>query len=656
MLNRFKALFARPQNTDKKSAPDVVLDRAGMVLPSVDGAIFNARGDALLNAGQPDEAIECFRQAVELDADDLVARIGLGRALKEKGSYADAEQSLTYAISRAPVIAEGYYFLGAVFHAQNRLDEAINQYKRATELDPRLAEAYLDLSIAYFQQGQFIYANETILKGIALNPDAADLRIYRGNLYMEANDLASALVCFDRAIDIAPDMASAHFNRGVALQGLDRHEDAIVSYDQASQLQPDFWDPANSRGVVLLKLKRFDEALACFDKALHLGADRAGIHRNRGFTLRMLNRPAEAIASFNIVLEIQPNHVGAMNNLALAQQALHQHDLALQTFARAINFEPDHAEVRLNEALCRLQLGDFTEGWQRYEWRYSPASYQNEFRDGARRPRWLGTEPLAGKTILLQAEQGYGDTLQFCRYTEQLAKSGATVFLEVQPGLKPVMSHLAGVSKVFDRTEVLPPSDYQCPLMSLPWALKTELSNIPANVPYLKSDPLRTSLWNERLGPKRKPRVGIIWSGSQSHLYDHNRSIPLAKFSKINSGAQQFVCLQKELRPEDKVLLASQKEVLFFGDALVDFADTAALVDLMDVIISVDTSVAHLVGALGKPLWLLLPFNPDFRWLLGRDDSPWYPSAKLFRQSMAHDWDPVLDSVALELVARFESA
>jgi hypothetical protein len=267
-------------------------------------------------------------------------------------------------------------------------------------------------------------------------------------------------------------------------------------------------------------------------------------------------------------------------------------------------------------------------------------------------PRWLGVESLKGKTILLQAEAGLGDTIQFCRYVRQVAARGARVLLEVQRPLLKVLANVEGVHKILPKGAKLPKFDYHCPLMSLPGAFNTIQKTIPADIPYLRSDAALATRWQKRLGKKeetRKRRIGLVWSGNPAHANDSNRSVALSDLSPLLLYNAEWVSLQKEVRPGDADWLAGHTEVRHFGEQLRDFADTAALIENVDLVIAVDTSVAHLAGAMGKPLWLLLPFNPDWRWLLKRDDNPWYPTARLFRQPAIGDWGSVIATVSRSL-------
>jgi Glycosyltransferase family 9 (heptosyltransferase) len=310
---------------------------------------------------------------------------------------------------------------------------------------------------------------------------------------------------------------------------------------------------------------------------------------------------------------------------------------------------PEFAEAHFEAAMTHLTLGDFDTGWKQYEWRWKTGAFAR-YRRPFRAPPWLGNESVAGKTVLLHAEQGFGDTIQFIRYAPLAARQGADVILEVQPALKALMREIVGVSVVIGRGEELPRFDFHCPLLSLPFAFKTDLATIPGNVPYLVPPTDRVAKWQGRLQQRKPLRVGIAWAGSASYQGDENRSIALGRLAPLWSDQEiEFVSIQREPRPADGTLLQGNPHLLHVGPDLEDFGDTAAVISLLDVVVSIDTSVAHLAGALGKPVLIMLPYSPDFRWMLDRDDSPWYPTARLFRQRRRGDWDSVVERVRQEL-------
>ena len=331
----------------------------------------------------------------------------------------------------------------------------------------------------------------------------------------------------------------------------------------------------------------------------------------------------------------------------MALAALNRHADALSSYGRVLTLQPDNADVHFNAALSLLTLGDYRRGFAEYEWRWKRAGYPP--RTDLRKPLWLGETPLAGKTILLHAEQGLGDTVMFARYAPLLARAGATVVMEVQPELKGLLTGLDGVAAVVGRGEPLPPFDLHCPLTSLPFACKTELAGVPAEIPYLRADPARIEKWRPRLaGPL--PRVALAWSGRASHVNDRNRSLSLSQLSPLLEAEDvRFVSIQRELRPADAERLSREPRIIDLGAELADFTDTAAVLSLCELVICVDTSVAHVAGALGRPTFVLLPFQPDWRWTLDRATSPWYPATRLFRQPAPGDWASVIARVREEL-------
>jgi len=308
---------------------------------------------------------------------------------------------------------------------------------------------------------------------------------------------------------------------------------------------------------------------------------------------------------------------------------------------------PDFADAHFLKGLASLATGDFERGWIEYEWRRKAQSLKNTERDFAQ-PRWLSVEDIAGRTILLHSEQGFGDTIQFCRYAPLVAARGARVIMEVQEPLCELMTDLAGAAQIIARGDRLPDFDFHCPLPSLPLAFKTRLDTIPANAPYLRVPEQALEYWRDLLGPKRSLRIGLAWAGNAKHVRDQERSMRLCDLLPLLGIDATFVSLQKEIRADDAQTLENCG-MLRFGHELTDFSDTAALISQLDLVISVDTSVAHLAGALGKPVWILLTHVPDWRWLLDRHDSPWYPTARLFRQPAPRQWDPLVAEIAQRL-------
>jgi FkbM family methyltransferase len=476
-------------------------------------------------------------------------------------------------------------------------------------------QAAIDRGMALHQQGRVFEAERVLQDVLRQRPDEPGLLHQLGVLALRTGRIDLAIELFDRAIALKPDVAEPYSDRGMALRKLGRYEDALASYERALALKPDFAMAFNNRGSVLLDLNRPADALASCEQAIALSPDLAIAHYNRGNALRDLRRPAEALTSYD----------------------------------RAIALKADFVEAHWDQSLCLLLLGRFDQGWPKYEWRKK--------RDEAvavrsfAAPLWRGEQDLAGKTLFLWWEQGMGDTIQFSRYAKLAQARGAKVVMSVQQPLHELLRQIGPGVEIVGPDEVPAAFDYHCPLLGLPLAFGTTLDTIPAQQPPLKPDPARAAAWMSRIPARTKPRIGLVWSGRADHRNDRNRSIELQTLLPLLGAGADWFCLQKEIRAADRAAFEQSGRIAFFGDELDDFSDTAALVDLMDLVITVDTSVAHLAGAMAKPVWVLLPFSPDWRWLLERDDSPWYPGARLFRQAEIGNWQHVIERVGRELRA-----
>jgi tetratricopeptide (TPR) repeat protein len=502
---------------------------------------------------------------------------------------------------------------------------------------------------------QSTQALECFERAIQVRPEFTEAYVNRGNVLKESGDLEGALASFQSAIAVDPGFAEAHLNRGNLLRVMRRFDEALESLDQALLVKPDYADAYAGKAIVFKELKRMTEALQSFDRAIESRPDYAEAFSNKANVLRELSRLDEAIECYDRAISIRPDYADAHSNrggVLLEQLRL---DDAIASLDRAIEVKPDFAEAFLNKSLAFLLLEDFDAGWAMYEWRWKlehPASQPRHFQE----PLWLGEPSLAGRTILLHAEQGLGDTLQFCRYARLVKGLGANVLFEAPQILHPVLGDLDGIDQLFKKGDSLPEFDLQCPLLSLPLAFKTTIATIPTPTAYLQSEPALVDVWAHRLGERKVPRIGLVWSGNPGHGNDRNRSVSLAALLEHLPAGLDYVSLQKEIREADRATLESFGNVRFFGPELKHFADTAALSDLMDIVISVDTSVAHLCGALGKPTWMLLPFCPDWRWLLERNDSPWYDSMTLYRQPSVGDWDSVFSRVSADLEMTFNAS
>lgn len=464
-------------------------------------------------------------------------------------------------------------------------------------------------------------------RALRLKPRDAAVLNQRANALLSLGRATEALETYDAALGVEPGFADALYNRGIVLQQLGRRQEALASYERAMAIAPGDFQACNNCGILLGELGQLDAALNCLDRAIAL---------NPGYAVAWYNR--------GIVLAERP---------ALAEACL--------SYEQAIALDPDYAQAHWNLGLCQLLMGDFERGWRQFEWRWKNTELGIRLKELAQ-PLWLGESSLQGRTILLQCEQGLGDTLQFCRYVGLLHGLGARVVIEAQAPLVALLAGLDGVAEVVAQGGTLPDFDFRCPLLSLPLAFRTTLQTIPAHPAYLASDAAKAASWAARIARDERIAVGIVWSGGfrpeqpATWAINERRNMHPKHLARLDLPGIRFYSLQKGEFAISQLseLRASGwrgPEVIDFTADLHDFSDTAALVANLDLIISVDTAVAHLAGALGKPVWLLNRHDTCWRWLVGRDDTPWYPSMKIFRQSMAGDWDGVIDAVRRELVA-----
>ncbi len=611
-------------------------------------------------------------------ADSLLPRaIGL----LQHGNIAAAEQLLRRLLDANPGNVDALHFLGVAALQRGQPAEAVRLIGEATAAAPGQAHIRNNLGIAQRGAGLLEEALQTYDRAIALHPDYPDAFNNRGSLLEQLGRPEEALASYDRAIALRPAYAEAFYNRANALKSLKRRVEAMVSYDRAIELRPGYAAAVNNRGILQQLMGAKHEALASFEAAIALQPDNAEAIYNRANVLNELNRPEEAIAGYQQALKLRPDYADALNNcgnamlaanrhaeglacyeraIALrpgwaevlnnrctALLALGRHEEAVASADRAIALRPEYPEARMNRGMCRLTLGDFERGWRDFEWRWQVARLRPLARK-VRQRLWLGDFEIAGRTILLHAEQGFGDVLQFCRYVPLVA-ARANVVLEAPAPLYRLLMTLEGPQHVVLFGSTLPPFDLHCPLLSLPLALGTTLPTIPSQVPYLWADEEQIADWRRRLDGLPGLRVGLVWAGGlrpDLQAVDRRRSITLGHFGPLAAlPGISLVSLQKG-EPATQVGQPPPGMTIHdWTDELTDFADTAALVAALDLVITVDTAVAHLAGALGKKVWILNRFDACWRWLLGREDSPWYPTARLFIQPVAGDWDTVISCV-----------
>jgi tetratricopeptide (TPR) repeat protein len=571
------------------------------------------------------------------------------------GKYLDAQICCQQALAIDSNHAGTLHLMGLLSLQAKQYDHAVEWIARAIRQEPN--PLYLSsLGTTLKQQGWLEEALKAFDKAVQLKPEDTALWINLGTILAELERLADALLTFQHVLELKPHHWDAANECGILLHKLGRLEEALSYFSLCDVLQPNHVPTVQMRAVCLNGLNRFEEALTDTRRAQALDPTGAGHCNNLGILLRSLCRDEEALEWFDRALKLDPNFTDALHNKAVSLTTIRQFHEAFAVYDCLKAADPNDALADLGLAHLHILTGNFEAGWAGREARWKIPSTSRTYPKFPQ-PMWLGNGALEGKTILIGADEGFGDTIQFARYVPMVAERGARVVLVVQDPLHLLMSGLPGVSQCLPisatKTNTLPAFDIHCPMMSLPLAFGTKLDTIPAPTSYLSVPPeARVQAWEDRLGPHDRLRVGLVWSGNPRHRNDHNRSLPLRALARIFGVDATFVSLQKDSRPDDQATLHEWSNILDLTAHLTDFAETAALVSCLDMVITVDTSVAHLAAALGCPTWILLPYTPDYRWLLNRDDSPWYPTVRLFRQTETRDYVSVLDRVRAELLAR----
>ncbi|PLZ03805.1 glycosyltransferase [Burkholderia sp. WAC0059] len=515
------------------------------------------------------------------------------------------------------------------------------------DLAPALAAAQ-----QHFAAGRLDEAAAQLDAILAAHPEHGEALEGLGYIAAKRGDHALAADYVTRALGVmraSPEQY--HWAAQVCLLA-ERYDEAARYFRHCLQHAPDHAQSLHGLAMTLMARGEYAEALVALERLCARYPLLAEAHYNRGNALGTLGRYDDEMAAYRRALELKPDFAPAQINLGVALRDLHRFDEALQQFRRVLARDPNDAGARTNRAQTNLLLGEFEHGWREYEWRWHDGAVAHGFDPAT---QWDGRKPVAGRTVFVHHEQGLGDTLQFVRYVDLLAEAGARVVLRVQDALLPLLRDYPGAAQVIGEQESVPAFDLHSPLLSLPFAFGTRATNIPARIPYLRADPAKAGQWRDLLPPDdesgdagRKPRIGVAWSGSRLNRNGRNRAMTLAQLAPLFDADAHFVSLQKEVREEDRALLADLDARATLRDAsarLVTFADTAALVDQLDLVVSVDTSVAHLAGALGKPVWVALPYTPDWRWQMNREDSPWYPQMRLFRQPRRDDWPAVVEAL-----------
>jgi tetratricopeptide (TPR) repeat protein len=572
-------------------------------------------------AGRLVEASAIYRQVLQQQPDHAEALHLLGLLAAQSERPDIAVGLIRRAIALRPNFAEAQINLGNALRANGQLDEAIAAYRHAIVLRPNYAGIHSNLSDALREKGQFDDAIAACRQAIGLDPNLPEAHNNLGNALRDKGELDAAIAAYRLAISLRPNYAEAYSNLGNALKDTGQLEDAIAAYRQAITLRPDYAQAHNNLGAALAYQGQLDAAIASCHKAIALAPKFADAHNNLGTALADEGQLNEAIASYRQSIVLAPNVPEAHYNLSFAL----------------------------------LARGDFQEGWEEHEWRWKCKHFTSPLRNFTQ-PQWDG-EPLEGRTLLLHSEQGFGDALQFIRYVPMAAQRGGRIIVECPPELQRLFQTLPGEYQVVARGQTLPAFDLHCPLLSLPLIFGTTLTNIPKIVPYLQADADASRKWKQRTAAcSPGVKVGLAWAGSPGQKNNRNRSTRLAKFAPLaQMEGMRLFSVQKGSAAAESKTPPRGMELIDWTEELTDFAETAALIANLDLVIAVDTAIAHLAGAMGKPVWTLLSFVPDWRWLMERDDCPWYPSMRLFRQPFLGDWESITGRVVDELTVWIKS-
>ena len=604
----------------------------------------------------------------------------------QSGALPEAKNCYAQALEIDPLHFDSLYLSSAIAVQENNIDLAIDFLNRALAINPSHIDSLFNLSVLLGKINETEKALSTyeLLNQIAQNH--VQSRYNYASLLAKLGHIPNAINEFKKVIELQPDLLIARqnyekllwsqsqqvelapnnlnefiraHNKGLSLLEENQFSAALEHFDKALTIEPKSFEGHHNKGMALEKMGRLQEALSHYQQAIEYCPESSRTFNNLGNAYRELDLLDEAIISFERAIELDPNYAEAFSNLGWTLFRLQEYQQSKEYFKKAIKINPSLSPAVFNLSLCQLTLGEFEEGWINYEERMKQPLYQKKI-DPLNKPQWDGSQELDGKAIYIHAEQGLGDTIQFCRYIKLLAARGAKVLFEPQVQLKRLLKNIDGVSQLLESGQVIPPYDYHCPLMSLPLAFKTNQDTIPNDVPYIFSEESKKIYWKEKLAAISGLKVGLVWSGgfrpNNPELWGVNqrRNMSFELISQLNTEGIEFFSLQKGEGAEAE--LKKYKDKLWqsdnlhnFADELHDFSDTAALIEQLDLVISVDTSTAHLAGAMGKPVWILNRFDGCWRWLSNGDESEWYPTAKLYRQKKNGRWDEVIEKIKNDL-------
>jgi tetratricopeptide (TPR) repeat protein len=611
------------------------------------------RGLGLVKEGRLQEAVDCLRRALDVNPNAADVLNNLGVALAELGKPEEALSAFQKVLAIHPDSLDGHGNLGLTYMRQGQLDAAARHFREVIKRKPDAFDVHFNLGRLLRSQDKLAEAAACFQHALQIKPDHAEAYHNLALTYVDLKKPDDAAVNYRHALRVKPDFAEAFNNLGILLEEQGKLDEAIANFRESLRIKPASAETHSNLGVALAGQGRLQEAITCYEESLRLNPNSPDAHNNLGNALRNLGDLAKAMAHYRRALELRPAYAEAYNNMGIAFVQEGKLTEGIASYRRALELNAAYPDAHLNLALGWLAQGDFDKGWPEYEWRWRG---KNATPRALPKPPWDGA-PLAGRTVLLYAEQGLGDTLQFVRYVPLVQGRGGRVLLECPPGLAPLLSRCPGIDTLVPQGAPLPPFDCHAPLLSLPRLFGTTLASVPATVPYLFADPERIERWRPRLaGPGL--RVGIGWQGNPKYRGDRHRSIPLARFAPLAAvpGVRLF-SLQKGHGSEQLAEWGEQWGLTDLGRELDEggagaFVDTAAVLRQLDVVVTSDTALAHLAGGLGVAVWLALPAASDWRWLRAREDSPWYPSMRLFRQQQWGNWEEVFARIAEALTER----
>jgi tetratricopeptide (TPR) repeat protein len=538
-----------------------------------------------------------------------------------------------------------------IFLQKGNLIEAKKICEFIIKREPLNSDALHLLGVIEYKAYNYKIAELLISKAILINPNNSSFYSNLGHVLKKINKIEDALFSYDKAISLKPDYAEAYHNRGIVLKELNKIEEALSDYDKAISLKPDYAEAYHNRGIVLKELNKIEEALSDYDKAISLKPDSEKFYCSRGVSLTELKKLENALSDYDKAISLKPDYAEAYHNRGIVLKELNKIEEALSDYDKAISLKPDYAEFYWNKSLVLLLKGDYKSGFKLYEKRWdAPSVGFFNYRKNFSKPFWDGTQDLKNKTILLLSEQGLGDTIQFCRYIDLVKNLGAKVLFQVPKKLFSLLKNLKSVDQFLIEGNALPKYDYYCTLLSLPFAFRTEIKTIPFNIPYLNISQDRIIKWKNYLG-RKDFKIAINWQGGKSKV-DSGRSFPLKLFKNIsNIRGIRLISLQKNEGSEQLIdgNLEIQTLPKNFDNSGEEFLDSAAIMKSVDLVITGDTSLTHLAGALGVNTWLALKHVPDWRWLIDKQNSPWYACHRIFRQKKLDDWQQVFLDMEKEI-------